>query len=74
MSNPIMQMLSRSNQIQTNNPIQLFSQIKDFVKNLTPQAAEQKVNDLIQSGQINQEKLDEAIETAKKIQTLLNKR
>ena len=67
-------MLSRSNQSQTNNPIQLFSQIKDFVKNLTPQAAEQKVNAMIQSGQISQEKLDEAIETAKKIQTLLNKR
>ena len=69
MSNPLIGMMAR--QAVGNMPqTQMIQQFQNFKKGWTPEAAQQQINQLLQSGKINQQQLEQAKAMAQQMQGL----
>ena len=69
MSNPLIGMIAR--QAVGNMPqTQMIQQFMQFRKGWTPESAQQQINQLIQSGKINQQQLEQAKAMARQMQGL----
>ena len=69
MSNPLIGMMAR--QAVGNMPqAQMIQQFQNFKKGWTPEAAQQQINQLLQSGRINQQQLEQAKAMAQQMQGL----
>ena len=69
MSNPLIGMMAR--QAVGNMPqAQMIQQFQNFKKGWTPEAAQQQINQLLQSGKINQQQLEQAKAMAQQMQGL----
>lgn len=69
MSNPLIGMMARhavGNMPQT----QMLQKFQQFRKGWTPESAQQQINQLLQSGQINQQQLEQAKAMAQQMQGL----
>lgn len=69
MSNPLIGMIAKhavGNMPQSH----MIQQFQRFRQGWTPQAAHQKINELLQSGQINQQQFEQAKAIAQQIQSL----
>ena len=69
MSNPLIGMMAR--QAVGNMPqAQMIQQFQQFRKGWTPDAAQQQINQLLQSGRIDQQQLEQAKAMAQQMQGL----
>ena len=69
MSNPLIGMMAR--QAVGNMPqAQMIQQFQNFKKGWTPEAAQQQINQLLQTGKINQQQLEQAKAMAQQMQGL----
>ena len=69
MSNPLIRMMAQ--QAVGNMPqSQMIQQFQNFKKGWTPEAAQQQINQLLQSGKINQQQLEQAKAMAQQMQGL----
>lgn len=69
MSNPLIGMMAK--QAVGNMPqTQMIQQFQQFRKGWTPEAAQQQINQMLQSGRINQQQLEHAKAMAQQIQGL----
>ena len=69
MSNPLISMMAK--QAVGNMPqTQMIQQFQQFRKGWTPDAAQQQINQLLQSGRINQQQLEQAKAMAQQMQGL----
>ena len=69
MSNPLIGMMAK--QAVGNMPqTQMIQQFKQFRKGWTPEAAQQQINQMLQSGKINQQQLEQAKAIAQQMQGL----
>ena len=69
MSNPLIGMMAR--QAVGNMPqTQMLQQFQNFKKGWTPEAAQQQINQLLKSGKINQQQLEQAKAMAQQMQGL----
>lgn len=69
MSNPLIGMMAK--QAVGNMPqSQMIQQFQQFRKGWTPEAAQQQINQLLQSGRINQQQLEQAKAMAQQMQSL----
>lgn len=67
--NPLISMMAR--QAVGNMPqTQMIQQFQQFRKSWTPEAAQQQINQMLQSGQINQQQLEQAKAMAQQMQGL----
>lgn len=67
MSNPLINMMAR--QANGNMPgMQMLQQFQQFKRMWTPQSAQQKLNEMLQSGQINGQQLEQAKQMAQQMQ------
>ena len=67
MANPIMSML---HQQMKPNPTDMISQFQQFRQQFTPENAKAIINQKLQSGEISQQQLDQAIERARGMMNL----
>lgn len=71
MSNPLIGIAAR----QANSKIpgmQMIQKFKEFKKRWSPQGAKQKLDEMLQSGQINGEQLEQAKQMAQQMQGFFN--
>ena len=69
MSNPLIGMMAK--QAVGNMPqSQMIQQFQQFRKGWTPEAAQQQIDQLLQSGRINQQQLEQAKAMAQQMQSL----
>ena len=69
MSNPLIRMMAQ--QAVGNMPqSQMLQQFMQFRKGWTPESAQQQINQLLQSGKINQQQLEQAKAMAQQMQGL----
>lgn len=69
MSNPLISMMAQ--QAVGNMPqTQMIQQFQQFRKGWTPEAAQQQINQMLQSGRINQQHLEQAKAMAQQMQGL----
>lgn len=69
MSNPLIGMIAR--QAVGNMPqAQMIQRFMEFKKGWTPETAQQQINQLLQSGKINQQQLEQAKAMAQQMQGL----
>lgn len=69
MSNPLINMMAR--QANGNMPgMQMLQKFQQFKRMWTPQAAQQKLNEMLQSGHINGQQLEQAKQMAQQMQGL----
>lgn len=72
MPNPMMQMLnSNRNATSPNNPFAMISEFKKFAKGMTPQQAEQQIEQLLKSGKMSQQQFQQLQEQAKEFMQFL---
>lgn len=64
MPNPMMQMLQKSSR-RPNNSLAMLGEFRKFARGVTPQQAQQKVERLLQSGQMSQAQFQQLQEQAK---------
>ncbi len=67
----MLQMLNRNANPQmqpANNPMQMMQQFQQFAKGMTPQGAKAKIDQMLQSGEITQDQINQAIGMAKNFQ------
>lgn len=71
MSNPLIGIAAR--QANAKMPgMQMIQRFKEFRKNWSPQGAKQKLDEMLQSGQINGEQLEQAKQMAEQMQGFFN--
>lgn len=67
MSNPLIGMIAK--QANSNMPsMQMLQQFREFRKSWNPQSAQQKINEMLQNGQINGQQLEQAKQMAEQMQ------
>lgn len=67
--NPLINLMAK--QANSNMPgMQLIKQIREFARKWTPQSAQAKLNEMLQSGQINGQQLEQAKQMAQQMQGL----
>lgn len=72
MSNPLINIAAR--QANAGIPgMQMLQQFNEFKKAWSPQAAQQKINEMLQSGQINAQQLEQAKQMAQQMQGFFGK-
>lgn len=71
MSNPIMQLLQKSSNQSPNNPIAMLAEFKKFASGITPEGAKQQVEQMLASGQMTQEQLQQLKAQAEQFSQLL---
>ena len=70
MSNPLIGIAARQANSQTPGFHMLIQKFKEFKKMWTPQSARQKINDMLQNGQINGQQLEQAKQMAEQMHGL----
>ena len=70
MSNPLIGIAARQANSQTPGFQMLIQKFKEFKKMWTPQSARQKINDMLQNGQINGQQLEQAKQMAEQMHGL----
>lgn len=63
-SNPLMDVL-RPRQMAGNNPLTMLAEFKKFAQGMTPQRAQQQVQQMLTSGQMTQEQFQQLQDQAK---------
>lgn len=67
--NPLINLMAM--QANSNMPgMQMINQIREFARQWTPQSAQAKLNEMLQSGQINGQQLEQAKQMAQQMQGL----
>ncbi len=69
MSNPLIGMMAKQANAQMPG-MQMLQQFRQFRQMWSPQAAQQKINEMLQSGQINAQQLEQAKQMAERMQGL----
>lgn len=64
MPNPMMQMLQRSSR-RSNNPLAMLGEFRKFARGMTPQKAQQEIEQLLASGKMSQEQFQQLQQQAK---------
>lgn len=67
MSNPLIGMMAKQANAQMPG-MQMLQQFRQFRQMWSPQAAQQKINEMLQSGQINAQQLEQAKQMAQQMQ------
>lgn len=67
MSNPLIGMMAKQANAQIPG-MQMLQQFRQFRQMWSPQAAQQKINEMLQSGQINAQQLEQAKQIAEQMQ------
>lgn len=67
MSNPLIGMIAKQANAQMPG-MQMLQQFRQFRQMWSPQAAQQKINEMLQSGQINAQQLEQAKQMAQQMQ------
>lgn len=70
MANPLMGLLGGNQMIPGNNPIQLIQQFQQFKQNFKGDPRQQ-VQDLLNSGKMSQDQLDQCTSMARQLQGIL---
>lgn len=65
MANPMMQMLMGNGARKQNNPLAMISEFRKFATGMTPQKAQQQVEQLLSSGQMTQDQFQQLQKQAK---------
>ena len=73
MANPMMQMLSRNNGQRPSNPLAMLAEFRKFAASMTPQKAQQQVEQMLASGTMSQEQFQQLQQQAKDFMALLGK-
>lgn len=72
MANPMMQMLGQSaGKRMPNNPITMIAEFRKFAQGITPEKAQQQVQQLLSSGQMTQEQFQQLQAQAKEFMQFL---
>lgn len=72
MANPMMQMLGQSaGKRMPNNPITMITEFRKFAQGMTPEKAQQQVQQLLSSGQMTQEQFQQLQAQAKEFMQFL---
>lgn len=72
MSNPLIGLMAK--QANTQAPgLQMLQKFKEFKKMWSPQSAQQKLNDMLQNGEINGQQLEQAKQMAEQMQDFFKK-
>ena len=72
MANPMMQMLGQSaGKRMPNNPIAMIAEFRKFAQGMTPEKAQQQVQQLLSSGQMTQEQIQKLQAHAKEFMQFL---
>lgn len=72
MANPMMQMLGQSaGKRMPNNPIAMIAEFRKFAQGMTPEKAQQQVQQLLSSGQMTQEQFQQLQAKAKEFMQFL---
>nr|DAU71940.1 MAG TPA: hypothetical protein [Caudoviricetes sp.] len=71
MSNPLIGIAARQANLKMPG-MQMIQQFKEFRKSWSPQGAKQKLDEMLQSGQINGEQLEQAKQMAQQMQGFFN--
>lgn len=71
MSNPLIGMMAKQANAQMPG-MQMLQQFRQFRQMWSPQAAQQKINEMLQSGQINAQQLEQAKQIAEQMQGFFN--
>lgn len=69
--NPLANIAARQRMNDGNNPMQMIRQFQQFRQQWTPESAQQKIDQMLQSGQINAEQLEQAKMMARQMQGIL---
>ena len=69
--NPLANIAARQSMNGGRNPMQMIQQFQQFRQQWTPESAQQKINQMLQSGQINAEQLEQAKMMARQMQGML---
>ena len=73
MANPMMQMLSRSGVQRPNNPLAMLAEFRKFAASMTPQRAQQQVEQMLANGTMSQEQFQQLQQQARDFMALLGK-
>lgn len=65
MANPMMQMLMGNGARKPNNPLAMISEFRKFAAGMTPQKAQQQIEQLLSSGQMTQDQFQQLQKQAK---------
>lgn len=65
MANPMMQILMGNGARKQNNPLAMISEFRKFAAGMTPQKAQQQVEQLLSSGQMTQDQFQQLQKQAK---------
>ena len=65
MANPMMQMLMGNGARKPNNPLAMISEFRKFAAGMTPQKAQQRIEQLLSSGQMTQDQFQQLQKQAK---------
>lgn len=72
MSNPLIGMMAKQANAQAPG-LQMLQKFKEFRKMWSPQSAKQKLNDMLQNGEINGQQLEQAKQMAEQMQDFFKK-
>lgn len=73
MANPMMQMLQGGASRRPNNPLAMLAEFRKFAASMTPQKAQQQVEQLLSSGRMSQEQFQQLLQQAKDFMAILGK-
>lgn len=71
MPNPMMQMLMGSGNRNPNNPLAMVSEFRKFAANMTPQKAQEQIEQLLSSGQMTHEQFNQLKQQAQSFMQFL---
>lgn len=73
MANPMMQMLRGSGSSRPSNPLAMLAEFRKFAAGMTPQKAQQQVEQMLANGTMSQEQFQQLQQQAKDFMALLGK-
>lgn len=73
MANPMMQMLSRSGGPRQSNPLAMLAEFRKFAASMTPQKAQQQVEQMLANGTMSQEQFQQLQRQAKDFMAIFGK-
>ena len=59
MANPMMEMLRGSGSRRPNNPIAMMAEFRKFAANMTPQKAQQQIQEMLADGRMSQDQFQQ---------------
>ena len=73
MANPMMQMLSRSGGQRPSNPLAMLAEFRKFAASMTPQKAQQQVEQMLANGTMSPAQFEQLLQQAKDFMAILGK-